>query len=300
MICASIDIGTNTLLLLIAEVENGKIVRIIRDEHKIARLGEGVNKTGIISNIAKERAEAILKEYKQIIDESKVDCVRASATSAMRDAANSLEIKIAFSTILEREIEIIGGKEEARLSYLGSIEQSNSTDIVLDIGGGSTEVIVGKNGNIEYSQSLQIGAVRVTEMFFPNFKSKTKNYENAKEFVHQKLIELGNIATDGGIIAVAGTPTTIAAIDLNLPQYNAHLIHNHSIDLDRLKNIVELFKSNTSSQLVEKYKVHPNRADVILGGALILQEFVKYVNKERFVVSCRGLRYGLILDLLKK
>jgi exopolyphosphatase/guanosine-5'-triphosphate,3'-diphosphate pyrophosphatase len=301
MICASIDIGTNTLLLLVAEVDNGKIVKVIADKHQIARLGEGLNQSGIISEKATERALKILEEYKNIIKDNNVELVRASATSAMRDAKNSAEVKRLFSEVLGYEIEIINGEEEARISYLGSTEnQLNKTEIVLDIGGGSTEVIVGVNGKIEYSKSLQIGAVRTTEQFFPTFEAKTQNYAIARNYIKERLSELNEVNFDGDIIAVAGTPTTIAAIDLNLPQYNAHLIHNHRIELARLDQIIELFKTYTSMELVEKYNVHPNRADVILGGALILKEFTDYAKKDGFVVSCKGLRYGLILDLFKK
>ena len=301
MICASIDIGTNTLLLLIADVIDGKIVKILADEHQIARLGEGLNKAGIISDNAIMRASRILHDYKHIISEHNVELVRASATSAMRDANNSNEVRELFETILNSPIEIIAGIDEARISYLGTIEDlSNKSDIVLDIGGGSTEIIVGNNGVITYSKSLQIGAVRLTESFFPDFKSKKENLESAREQITKMFDGLELTETDGNLIAVAGTPTTIAAIDLQLPQYNAHLIHNHRLELDRLESIVEVFVNKTSKELVEEYNVHPNRADVILGGALILLEFLKYTAKSSLLVSCKGLRYGLILDMFKK
>lgn len=301
MICASIDIGTNTLLLLIAEVINGKIDKVLTDEHQIARLGEGLDKSGIISDNAIMRATRLLYDYKNIITEHKVELVRASATSAMRDASNSGDVKELFETILNSPIEIIAGIDEARISYLGSLEElSDKSDIVLDIGGGSTEVIVGKNGEISYSKSLQIGAVRITESFFPDFNSKKENLEAARKHITDMFDGLELIDIDGNIIAVAGTPTTIAAIDLNLPQYNAHLIHNHKLDLERLERIVDIFVEKTSKELVEEYNVHPNRADVILGGALILLEFLKFTGKPSLLVSCKGLRYGLILDMFKK
>jgi exopolyphosphatase/guanosine-5'-triphosphate,3'-diphosphate pyrophosphatase len=301
MICASIDIGTNTLLLLITEIIDGKINKIITDEHQIARLGEGLNNTGIISDNAILRATRILYDYKKIISEYKVDLVRASATSAMRDAKNSEEVKSLFESILNSPIEIIDGIDEARISYLGTIENlSDHSDIVLDIGGGSTEIIIGNNGEISYSTSLQIGAVRLTEDYFPDFESKKKNLEFARNIINNmfKVIDIPN--TSGNLIAVAGTPTTIAAIDLQLPQFNAHLIHNHRLGLEKLENIVDIFVNKTSKELVDDYNVHPNRADVILGGALILLEFLKHTGKSSLIVSCRGLRYGLILDMFKK
>lgn len=301
MIRAAIDIGTNTLLLLIAEVNDKNEIKVIVDEHQIARLGEGLQKTGVISDVAILRATRILHDYKHIMIENNVEEIRVSATSAMRDAKNSNEVRTLFESILSCEIEIITGVEEARISYLGSIEESSEkSDIVLDIGGGSTEVIKGKKGIISFSKSLQIGAVRITEEFFPTQDSKSDNLEMAKLFVRDKFNELESLQMDGNIIAVAGTPTTIAAIDLELPQYNAHLIHNHILRVENLSNIIKLFVEHTSEELVKKYNVHPNRADVILGGAIILQEFAKFLDKEEILVSCRGLRYGLILDMDKK
>lgn len=300
MICASIDIGTNTLLLLVVKIKNNKIQKVLVDEHQIARLGEGLNDTGVISDNAILRATRILYDYKNIIAENKVELVRASATSAMRDAKNSKEVKSLFESILNSPIEIINGIDEARLSYLGTIEEiSNDSDIVLDIGGGSTEIIVGTKGNILFSTSLQIGAVRLTESFFPDFKSKKINLESARKFITGMFNEVEIPFTEGNLIAVAGTPTTIAAIDLQIPQYNAHLIHNHILELKNLNSIVEIFINKSSKELVEEYNVHPNRADVILGGALILLEFLKYTGKSSLIVSCKGLRYGLVLDMFK-
>lgn len=301
MICGAIDIGTNTLLLLIAEVKEGEIVNVIADEHQIARLGEGLNQSGIISDSAIIRATRILHDYKYILHKFDVEKIKVSATSAMRDATNSSEVKSLFESIIGNKIEIISGKEEARISYLGSVEDYNDiADIVLDIGGGSTEIVSGKNGIISISNSLQIGAVRITENFFPTHESKASNLENARKYINNQINAIGEVTIDGELIAVAGTPTTIAAIDLGLPQFNAHLIHNHRLKISKLSEIIKLFINNTSEEIVSKYNVHPNRADVILGGALILEEFAKFIKTNEILVSCKGLRYGLILDMFKK
>ena len=297
---ASIDIGTNTLLLLVAETKNNKINRIITDEHKIARLGEGLDKNGFISDNAISRATKILEIYKSILKQNNVSKVLISATSAMRDATNGNEVKERLESVIEYPINIIEGLEEAKISFKGSVERKDLTnDVVLDIGGGSTEVILGNRNEILKSSSLQIGAVRLTERYFPDFESKSENYNEASEYVRNELSKLGSLNCEGDMIAVAGTPTTIAAIDLKLPQYNAHLIHNHIIKKDKLENIIEIFRKSTKDELIIKYNVHENRADVILGGAVILLEFLKYIKKEDFLVSCKGLRYGLLKELIK-
>jgi len=297
---ASIDIGTNTLLLLVAKVEDSKIIKVICDEHRIARLGEGLDKTGFISKIAIDRATEILQSYGKLIKEYSVQDVIISATSAMRDANNGSDVKKLLENAIGYPINIIAGTEEAKTSFLGSIERTDLVkDIVLDIGGGSTEVVLGNKNEIIKSTSMQIGAVRLTERYFPTHISKKENYEKASDFIKTELSKLGELEFDGDMIAVAGTPTTIAAIDLGLPQYNAHLIHNHKVTKQKLENIVNIFISKTREELINDYNVHPNRADVILGGAVILLEFLKYIQKSEFIVSCKGLRYGLLKELIK-
>ncbi len=218
----------------------------------------------------------------------------------MRDAKNGIDVKSKLESVIKHPILIIEGLEEAKISFLGSIERNDTkNDLVLDIGGGSTEVTLGNKSEIIKSSSMQIGAVRLTERYFSNQSDKSNNYKLAKEDIDQQLSKLGKLEFDGDMIAVAGTPTTIAAIDLGLPQYNAHLIHNHVVNKERLEEIVEIFKQNTKDELIEKYNVHPNRADVILGGAVILLEFLKYIKRNEFVVSCKGLRYGLLKELIK-
>lgn len=298
---AAIDIGTNTLLLLVAEVKNGELESVICDKHEIARLGEGLDKTGFISDTAINRATDILQSYRKLIHEYNVEDVIISATSAMRDATNGSDVKLFLEKAIGYPINIIAGTEEAKTSFLGSIERLDLVkDIVLDIGGGSTEVVLGNKNEIDLSKSMQIGAVRLTERYFPTHVSKSENYGKASEFIKTELSKLGELKFDGEMIAVAGTPTTIAAIDLGLPQYNAHLIHNHKVTKEKLESIVDIFINKTREELIDDYNVHPNRADVILGGAIILLQFLKFIQKPEFVVSCKGLRYGLLKELIKK
>jgi exopolyphosphatase/guanosine-5'-triphosphate,3'-diphosphate pyrophosphatase len=291
LVKASIDIGTNTILLLIANV-SGNNVEIIEDHHKIARLGEGLDKSGFITDAAIERGRKILEYYAERMNVHKVESLGVVATSAMRDAKNSTEVRAIFEEIINSEIKVIVGDEEARLSFLGSIEDDEQ-NTVIDIGGGSTEIICGSGSNIKDKISLQTGAVRLSErsnLFYP-FSSESLNFaddelnnlfENVKDFQF------------GKIIAVAGTPNTLAQISLGLKDYSREILHNLKMTSEDLDKVIEIIKSNPQQHLIDNFGVHPNRADIILGGALILQKLLEVSNKDEFTVSSNGLRFGLI------
>lgn len=291
MIKASIDIGTNTILLLIANV-SGNNVEIIEDHHKIARLGEGLDKSGFISDAAIERGRKILEYYAERMKVHKVESVGVVATSAMRDAKNSSEVRAIFEAIISSEIKVIVGDEEARLSFLGSIEDDEQ-NTVIDIGGGSTEIICGSGTNITDKISLQTGAVRLSErsnLFYP-FS------EDALKFADDELNHLFEKVKDfqfGKIIAVAGTPNTLAQICLGLKDYSRDILHNFKMTSEDLDKVIEIIKSNPQQHLIDNYGVHPNRADIILGGALILQKLLEVSKKDEFTVSSNGLRFGVI------
>lgn len=291
MIKASIDIGTNTILLLIAIV-SGNDVEIIEDHHKIARLGEGLDKSGFISDAAIERGRKILEFYTERMKVHKVESVGAVATSAMRDAENSSEVRAIFEGIINSEIKVIVGDEEARLSFLGSIEDDEQ-NTVIDIGGGSTEIICGNGTNITDKISLQTGAVRLSErsnLFYPFSKDALKFADDELNNLFEKVKDF----QFGKIIAVAGTPNTLAQICLGLKDYSRDILHNFKMTSEDLNKVIDIIKTNPQNHLIENYGVHPNRADIILGGALILRKLLDVSQKESFIVSSNGLRFGVI------
>lgn len=292
---AAIDIGTNTLLLIISD-ENGKIVE---DHHKIARLGEGFGTSKIIQESAIVRAEVILMEYMLILSKYDSIKIKAVATAALREAENSSYVLERLNKAIESDIEIISGNREASLCFKGSIE-SNEYSILIDIGGGSTEFIIGKDFNILERQSIPIGAVKITEMFLKHLPYNDDQIKKASEYILDELSFLDPMPFDGKCIAVAGTPTTLASIDLELKKYDPELIHNHKIELKTLYSIIHTkFKNSTREELIEKYTIDPNRADVITAGALILLNAMKYYNISSFYSSIKGLRYGVLKELME-
>lgn len=292
---ASIDIGTNTLLLTIArrDAERSKLT-VLEDIHSIARLGQGVDAARIIHEDAIVRAETILLRYQNLCREYSVDSLRAVATSCLRDAANRIDVCLRLAAALGYPVEVISGDEEARLCFLGSIEDDSPTTII-DIGGGSTEVISGKDGAIEFRTSIDIGAVRLTERYFKELPASHECITQAQAEI-RKAVSIVPHAALYPIRAVAGTPTTLAAMALHLTEYNADVIHNYCLSYDDIAARTSQLLSLTPSEIRQIPGVHPKRADILPAGALILRSILDYASAQCCMVSTKGLRYGVLYE----
>jgi exopolyphosphatase/guanosine-5'-triphosphate,3'-diphosphate pyrophosphatase len=290
---ASIDIGTNTILMLIADVDESGNIYPVADEHSIARLGEGVNETGMITDLATERAIEILKNYRHQILRLKVEKVFAVGTSALRDARNSLDVLVRLEQPIDTKIEVIDGELEAYLSFIGTVIDE-SYSVVLDIGGGSTEIIAGYLNKIQFKQSLRVGAVRLTENFFPVHPPSNNQISKAREEIGTLFSMIDKGVIKGNIFAVAGTPTTLASIVLGLHKYDRNKVDGYHLELFKIEILRKKFEQMTIEEIVDKLYVHPRRADVIFAGTLILEEFCKSFDLSEVIVSDKGLRYGVI------
>jgi exopolyphosphatase/guanosine-5'-triphosphate,3'-diphosphate pyrophosphatase len=307
---AAIDIGTNTLLMLIGEYTNNGTTLILRDEHAIARLGEGVDKTGFISNEALERSQKILLQYKNICEQLEVNIKTVKTTSAVRDARNSAEIRSALAEIIKAPVEVISGDEEARLSFIGSSE-AFSPATVIDIGGGSTEYITGEHGSITRRKSLQMGAVRLFERYLKTLPPSADAIAAARAEIRSQLAQLSlvDILADtlntsaiptGTIIGVGGTFTTLAAMDLELQKFDSTLVHLHTLSLERVQALSYQLLSSDLSTLLHNPAVHPKRADILPAGALILEESLRFFGASSCLASTKGLRYGILYDTIHR
>jgi len=292
---AGIDIGTNTLLLLIAVKDQSGNMHVIRDEHRIARLGEGLNRTGIISEQAIHRACLILQEYVEILNQYDGIIVKAIATSAMRDAQNASEVQLILEQVLQNPIHIISGIEEARLTFLGSKEEYINP-IIIDIGGGSTEIIH-MNEDEHMSISIDIGAVRLTDTFIQQLPIDAEDL-NAITIHISSMI--GNLTLPGEatIIATAGTPTTLAAIDLHNEDVSSPLIHGHILEIETIEAICNKLCTSSLEEIRNIPGVHPQRADILPAGTLILSQILKQVKANSCMVSTKGLRFGIVQSIM--
>ncbi len=291
---ASIDIGTNTILMMIADKFPDGEINVIEDQHALARLGEDLSKNNKIKKTAINRAIDILQRYKILINALKVNQIRAVATSAMRDASNADDVIKLFENILESEVRIISGEQEAFFSFIGTIE-SELPSIVVDIGGGSTEIIYGENRHIISAKSINIGAVKITEKFFASQPPDLKQILNAEQFIIHALEQNLQFNLFKRFYGVGGTFTTIASISRNQYDFERDKISNTELSFSDFIEVYNILKSSSIDEIVNKYKVHPMRADVITAGTLIALKTLEYFQAEKCTINSYGLRYGLII-----
>lgn len=301
---AAIDIGTNTILLLIAEVNNKRITKILHDEQVIARLGKGVDENRIINQETFDRAKSFLTHYKQVCDTFRSDHIIAVGTSALRDAKNTQEFVNYIKESIGITIEVLSGDDEAKLTYLGGISnfigKSNQFSVI-DIGGGSTEIISGNAVEIHSKISLDIGSVRLTERILKDSPPEIHDLMNAHEFVlsmipNEQIRNIHSTLT----IGVAGTLTTLAALHQRLQTYNPELIDGFILTIDDIRSMFVLLKDKSIQQISTFPQISTGRADIILAGIMILIGFMEKSGLRQITVSDRGLRYGVVLRETEK
>jgi exopolyphosphatase / guanosine-5'-triphosphate,3'-diphosphate pyrophosphatase len=297
---AVLDIGTNTILLLIAEMRNGKLVTIV-DHHAIARLGEGVDRTRRISVAAYQRFIAVLHEHKAAIEENHCDKIVGVATSAMRDAENRDEIIARTHADTGIEIELLSGDDEARWTFRGSIAGMalHGKVGVVDIGGGSTEIAYGVDDQFQDGASMDIGAVRLTERILGKAPIDSTRLDAAQSFVRTALNGIDKQPLQH-LVAVAGTPTTLAAMEHNLKIFDVNTIHGDVLTRTAVEELLDVQCALTMDELIERYPVvNPARADILPAGTLILREVMDYLEMSEVTISTQGLRYGIALRELR-
>lgn len=283
---AGIDCGTNSIRLLIADVEHTEagvqltdVVRTMR----VVRLGQGVDATGGFAPEALERTFAAVREYQQLCEEHQVQAKRFTATSAARDASNRDIFLDTVTQILGVRPEVISGQEEASLSFTGAASVRAEQDgkvLVIDLGGGSTEFVVGDSTGPLAAKSLDMGCVRVTERFDSN--------SEATQFIDGTLATLGNevdVVGVSSVIVVAGTFTTLTAQALGLKAYDSAAIHGATMSFDQMRQATAAMLSYSREEREALGFMHPGRVDVIQAGALIVERILNYLEQVNHNVS---------------
>lgn len=295
---ASIDIGTNTILLLIADVSKDGITKVIHDEQVIARLGKGVDADRIIGQETFQRAEAFLKVYKEKCDSYAVDRIAAVGTSALRDAKNRDQFCDFIQERTGISIDVITGNEEALWTYRGGISEfvgRAGRFSVIDIGGGSTEIIVGNATDVESKTSIDIGSVRITERILKSSPPDDTALIEAHEFICSHIpSDLALKLTSTFAVGVAGTLTTLAALHQNLPLYDPEKVTGYALTYEDICVLFALLKDKSLEQIKRFPQISEGRADIILAGMLILIGCMERAQLKSITVSDRGLRYGII------
>jgi exopolyphosphatase/guanosine-5'-triphosphate,3'-diphosphate pyrophosphatase len=308
-----IDIGTNTMLLLIAESdESTDGVKTILDIQRVPRLGKGVDAARNILPSSITIAAGIINEYKAISAEHKSEQITATATSFIRDSGNKSEFISSIKNATGIEIEILSGQDEAKYTFLGGVfdkisGKADGNMTVIDIGGGSTEITLGSftkeksSADIIGSKSLNVGSVRLNEKFLNQHPPESGSISSTEFFIDDLLNqsfkpdEFDKSGKSLSLIGVAGTVTTLAAIKHNLPAFDAAVVDGTVLSLNEIDRI---FSDLTSMQLKKIYSLGnymEGRADIIIPGILILKTFMRKFGFESVTVSTKGLRYGIFL-----
>jgi len=303
MIVAAIDIGTNTLLLLVAEIDENGSIRQMEHQQRLPRLGRDVDRTGAIGIAAFDRIAWIVREYKNLAQQLHADKIITCATSAVRDASNRDEFRNFIEKSTGIGLEILSGDEEAVLSYRGALSGVNRPGpfVVLDIGGGSTEIIYqqpgGGNGNaVLHRFSLQIGAVRLTERYFKHDPPLPAEIESAKSLIVEELSQIRNPGFQNlTLVGVAGTVTTLACLDQGLEEFDVEKVAGFTLTGEHVAQWISRLTGMTAREISALSNTTSGRADILTAGTLILHEVMSHFRFPSVVVSERGLRFGVVL-----
>lgn len=299
---AAIDIGTNSTRILISEKKGSSFNTLLRDMN-ITRLGKDLLKSKKISDSSAKRTCDVLRDYKDKIDQSNVKKVRVIGTSALRQASNSNMFLEMVKRLTGLDVDVIDGEEEARLSFSGvaSIQEfagEKNYLLIIDIGGGSTEFILGNHAEgLKFIKSIEMGSVSVTERFNPN----KVNLSDLNRYIDEELKKVLNRLSDydlSKIIGLAGTITTLAAIDLRLDDYDRDKIHLHKLKLEKVDKILDILLNRDLEQRKKIIGLDPGRADIIVAGTAILVRILRNLNFNIITVSESDILDGIIYSMV--
>ena len=300
MTCASIDLGTNSARLLIGSVDSPSRIRPLFVMREITRLGGGFSKETGLSLEARMRSLAVLQEFAAEIQRHGVKKIRAVATSAVRDAVNGGHFVDEVYQQTGISLEVIDGREEGLLTLRGIFSgiHGEGDVLIFDIGGGSTEYTLAHDETLLYTKSLSLGVVRLTEgkKTLPAMEDKI---QRELESLHAELSLAGypEVSPDTRLIGTAGTPTTLAGIDLEVSDYDSRSVHGHILSLDAIRKIYTRILPLTPEQRLLVLGIERGREDLILAGTLITLRTMERFGFESLTVSESGLLEGLLLTL---
>lgn len=304
----TIDIGTNTILMLIADYDPEKhTIYPVVDIQRVPRLGKGVDANRNILPDSVKKAIDILNEYKKISDDNHSENITAAATSFIRDSNNKAEFIEAVKNATGIEIEILSGADEARWTFTGGIydilNNENNNITTIDIGGGSTEITIAQNftdirtleaGSIK-GKSMNIGSVRINEKFLSTHPPAFESLVLAEQFINEHLREVDFNTSGSALIGVAGTITTLGAIKLGLDKFEAEKVDGMTIELHEIEKILDMLVPMNLEEIYVMGDYMTGRADIVIPGILILKCFMKKFRFNTIRVSTKGLRYGIFL-----
>jgi exopolyphosphatase/guanosine-5'-triphosphate,3'-diphosphate pyrophosphatase len=300
---AAIDCGTNSTRLLVADDTGRELVRLMR----ITRLGQGVDRTNVLAPEAIARTVNVLEEYRRSMDSFGVGRIRMVATSAVRDAENGAAFTHAAKAAVGAEPEVLSGTEEGALAYRGAsadLDPMEGDTLVVDIGGGSTEITLGRAGAVS-SVSLQLGCVRLTERFLQGDPPSFAEVSAARRAITDALAEgeaalpaLVNLDRARRLVGLAGTVSTLASLKLGVAEYDVEKLHHATLTLDEIRGMCDMLASLPVSDRRGLVGMVPGREDVLLGGALVLEAVTDRYRCDEVIASEKDILDGIVLSIL--
>jgi exopolyphosphatase / guanosine-5'-triphosphate,3'-diphosphate pyrophosphatase len=297
---AVVDIGTNSTRLLVADVGDGRLQEVTR-RSTVTRLGRGVDTSAQLSAEAIEDVCFVVGKYIQLYSELEADRVVAIATSAVRDASNSQMFLAELRERFALDARILNGAEEAGLTYAGASAERRAGErtLVVDIGGGSTELIVGDGPEVGFYASLQAGTVRHTERYLKTDPAEPAQLEDLAADVRgliDEALEGAALAQANDGIAVAGTPTSLAAIDQDLEPYDPERVHGYRLSLDSIQHMLSALAAKPLAERLQVRGLQPGRAATIVAGVVILIQAMRAFGLNEIEVSEHDILWGAALE----
>ena len=299
----AVDIGTNTVLLLVAERDEQGALRAVREEATITRLGEGVDVAHRLAPAAITRTSECLARYAAITRELGTTRVGVVGTSAMRDAGGGDEVRAKVRELFGVEARTISGEEEARLTFAGGVSGLHADSArVFDIGGGSTEIVVADRRRVVASHSFDVGSVRLTERHLRSDPPAPEELDAIRKTARDAFATSPHVwdrarTISSAPIGIAGTVTTLAAVSLGLVPYDGARVHGHTMTIDEIARVTEQLAALPLAARKKMGGLEPKRADVIIAGGLLVLAVLEALGAKELRVSDRGVRWGLAEEL---
>lgn len=301
---AAIDIGTNSIRCIVVEVDHNGDFMVQDDEKATVRLGEGLNENGAISEAACSRALEAISRMRKLVEGLGVVAVEAVATSAVRNASNGRELVEALSRELGHEIRVISGVEEAQLvalSGMRNFSMGNSRFAMIDIGGGSVEIVIAQGGHIEECYSLDLGAVLMTERFFASDPVKSTDYRKFQQHVRSMLHECfrDEKVSVQSIIGSGGTMTSLAGMAMNQRHQPFSSLHGHELLRSEIVHLQAMLMRKNVEERRALPGLNPERADIIVAGCGVVDELMGFFCANILLINERGIREGLVISCIR-
>ena len=302
---AAIDIGTNSTKMTVADVSDAGLLSVVSEQSDVTRLGEGVDKSRRLADAAMSRTLEAVARFAEAAKAQGAETVLGAGTSALRDAANGSEFIAQIKRRTGVDVEIITGDREAQLAYAAVRSDSSlalpadAALLVFDIGGGSTELIFGDANGVGRYKSLDIGAVRLFERFLRSDPPAQPELDEARQFALDAFAAFPPPDTLPILAGIGGTALNIAAVTQGISSPDTGTVHGAAVSHAEVASALSRFASVSLEARRSIPGLEPKRADVIVAGALILDTLLDYFHADRFLLSARGLRYGLLADYAK-